>query len=104
MHTTPVSVPGVDSNSSVVVTGATADKLVLQAKMGCGSGISPLTYDPAANTSTVLVGPPVNGGGVHRPSSTPPRNRYRRFVMSLPHSVRLLTVRSLPQGFDPSSA
>jgi len=23
-----------------------------------------VTYDPAANTSTVLLGPPVNGGGV----------------------------------------
>jgi TolB protein len=23
-----------------------------------------LTYDPAANTSTVLLGPPINGGGV----------------------------------------
>jgi hypothetical protein len=23
-----------------------------------------VSYDPAANTSTVLLGPPVNGGGV----------------------------------------
>jgi hypothetical protein len=63
MHTTPVTVPGVDS-SSVHVTGATADELVLQARAGCGRGTSLLTYDPAANTSTVLLGPPVNGGGV----------------------------------------
>jgi hypothetical protein len=64
MHTTPVSVPGVDNGRGVRVTGAAADKLVLEAKMGCGSGISLLTFDPAANTSSVLLGPPVNGGGV----------------------------------------
>jgi TolB protein len=62
MHTTKVTVPGV--TSSVLVTGATADKLVLLAKVGCGGTTSLLTYDPVANTSTVLLGPPVNGGGV----------------------------------------
>jgi TolB protein len=64
MHTTRVNVPGVDDGRSVRVTGVTADKLVLQASLGCGPGISVLTYDPGANTSTVLLGPPVNGGGV----------------------------------------
>jgi TolB protein len=63
MHTTRVDVPGVDS-SSVEIAGATADKLVLLAKVGCGGTTSLLTYDPAANTSTVLLGPPINGGGV----------------------------------------
>jgi TolB protein len=48
----------------VLVRGVSADKLVLQATMACGSGVSLLTYDPAANTTTVLLGPPVNGGGV----------------------------------------
>jgi TolB protein len=48
----------------VFVKGVSADKLVLQATMACGSGVSLLTYDPAANTSAVLLGPPVNGGGV----------------------------------------
>jgi hypothetical protein len=62
MHTTRVKVPGV--SDSVLVTGATTDKLVLLAKVGCGGTTSLLTYDPAANTSTVLLGPPVNGGGV----------------------------------------
>jgi hypothetical protein len=61
-HTTKVTVPGVDS--SVLVAGATADELVLMAKLGCGANTSLLAYDPAANTSTVLLGPPVNGGGV----------------------------------------
>ncbi len=64
MHTTKVNVPGVDDAHSVLVKGVAGDTLVLQATMSCGSGVSLLTYDPAANTSTVLLGPPVNGGGV----------------------------------------
>jgi TolB protein len=62
LHTTAVTVPGAEIG--VLVTGATADKLVLRATMGCGGITSLLTYDPAANTSTVLLGPPVNGGAV----------------------------------------
>ena len=61
-HTTRVNVPGL--SESVLVTGATGEKLVLQGQTGCGGRTSLLTYDPAANTSTVLLGPPVNGGGV----------------------------------------
>jgi hypothetical protein len=64
MHATAVTVPGVTDSGHVSVIGATADTLVLRAHMGCGAGISLLTYNPAANTSTVLLGPPVNGGGV----------------------------------------
>lgn len=64
MHTAKVTVPGVDDEHSVLVKGVAGDKLVLQATMSCGSGESLLTYDPVANTSTVLLGPPVNGGGV----------------------------------------
>ena len=62
MHTMRVKVPGV--SDSVAVAGVTGDKLLLLAKVGCGGTTSLLTYDPAANTSTVLLGPPVNGGGV----------------------------------------
>jgi TolB protein len=62
MHTTRVKVPGV--SDSVHVAGLSGDDLVLLAEVGCGGSISLLTYDPAANTSTVLLGPPVNGGGV----------------------------------------
>ena len=64
MHATAVTVPGVADSGAVSVIGARADTLVLRAHMGCGSGISLLTYHPAANTTTVLLGPPVNGGGV----------------------------------------
>jgi TolB protein len=62
MHTTHVHVPGV--SDSIELVGVTGDKLLLLAKVGCGGTTSLLTYDPAANTSTVLLGPPVNGGGV----------------------------------------
>jgi hypothetical protein len=62
MHTARVSVPGM--SDSVVVAGVAVDKLVLLGKVGGGGTTSLVTYDPTANTSTVLLGPPVNGGGV----------------------------------------
>jgi TolB protein len=61
--TSPVSVPDVKSGS-VVVLGANGGDLYLQARAGCGGGKALIDYNPAANTSTVLLGPPVNGGGV----------------------------------------
>ena len=61
--TSPVSVPDVQSDS-VVVVGVHRDDLHLQAKAGCGSGQALLAYDTRDATSTVLLGPPVNGGGV----------------------------------------
>ncbi len=62
--TTPVTVPNVESGSSVLVVGANGDDLLLRATVACGSGQSLLAYHPANNTSTVLLGTPVNGGGV----------------------------------------
>jgi len=62
MHTTQVKIPGV--SDSIRLVGATGDKLLLLAKVGCSGTTSLLAYDPAANTSTVLLGPPINGGGV----------------------------------------
>jgi TolB protein len=61
-HTTQVNVPGV--SSSVIVNGVSGDKLVLVAKAGCGPGTSLLTYDPATNSYTTLLGATVNGGSV----------------------------------------
>lgn len=62
--TTPVEVPRVADGDSVFVIGATASTLDLQATIACGSGQSLLRFDPTADTSTVLLGPPVTGGGV----------------------------------------
>ena len=63
--TTPVNVPGVASGDSVIVVGMTGSRLELQTTVdGCGDGQSLLWYDPAANTTEVILGPPVNSGGV----------------------------------------
>jgi TolB protein len=59
-----VSVPGVDNARSVVVVGVNGGDLDLHATASCGGGQSLFDYNPAAGTSTVLLGPPVNGGGV----------------------------------------
>ncbi|QEN13169.1 hypothetical protein ACRDU6_11195 [Mycolicibacterium sp. ELW1] len=61
-HTTRVKIPGVSDN--VVVAGAADDRLLVRGQVGCSGTTSLVSYDPAANTSTVLLGPPVNGGGV----------------------------------------
>jgi hypothetical protein len=62
--TAPVSVPGVAPGHSVDVLGAYGSDLELHATAACGSGQSLFDYNPGTNTSTVLLGPPVNGGGV----------------------------------------
>jgi len=61
--TTEVDVPDV-RGGSINVIGVNGDSLRLQAKAACGGGRSLVDYNPSANTSTVLLGPPVNGGGV----------------------------------------
>ena len=60
--TTPVKVPGVQG--SVFVIGANGGHLDLQAKAPCGGGQTLFDYDPVDNTTSVLLGPTVNGGGV----------------------------------------
>jgi TolB protein len=62
--TTPVSVPQVNDAKSIEVIGVDGNALDLQAQAACGGGQSLLRFDPAADTTTVLLGPPVNGGGV----------------------------------------
>ncbi|OBK74675.1 hypothetical protein [Mycobacterium sp. 1274761.0] len=61
-HTTRVNVPNM--GHSIEVAGTSGDTLELLGKVGCGGTDSLVRYDPSANTSTVLLGPPVNGGGV----------------------------------------
>ncbi|ORV54280.1 hypothetical protein AWC05_16820 [Mycobacterium florentinum] len=61
--TTQVKVPEVKGRS-VVVLGVHGGDLDLQARAGCGGGQSLIDYNPTTGTSTVLLGPTVNGGGV----------------------------------------
>jgi hypothetical protein len=62
--TTPVSLPGADPGRSVAVIGVNGGDFDLQATEACGGGQSLVAYNPGSNTSTVLLGPPLNGGGV----------------------------------------
>lgn len=64
MLTKPVRVPDVVAGDSVFVLGAANGELALQATVACGSGQSALWFNPSKNTSTVVLGPPLNGGGV----------------------------------------
>jgi TolB protein len=61
-HTARVDVPGV--SDSVRVAGVNGDKLDLLGKVGCGGTDSLVSYDTVTDSSTVLLGPPINGGGV----------------------------------------
>ncbi|WP_242453319.1 hypothetical protein [Mycolicibacterium sp. P9-64] len=56
-----VHIPG--SLKSVELVGVSGDKLVVIGEIGCGGGTSLATYDPVANTSAVLLGPPITAGG-----------------------------------------
>jgi hypothetical protein len=62
--TTPVSVPDVQNHRSIGVVGVNGGDLELRASLACGSGEALLDYNPTTNTTTVLLGPPVNGGSV----------------------------------------
>jgi hypothetical protein len=61
---TKVSVPNVDDHRSVDVLGVYHGHFELKASLSCGGGEALVDYDPTAGTSTVLLGPTVNGGGV----------------------------------------
>ncbi len=59
-----VNVAGVHNSSSVIVVGAASNRLALQATVACGTGQSLVWFDPVHATSSVVLGPPLNGGGV----------------------------------------
>jgi Tol biopolymer transport system component len=70
-HTTAVTLPGLDGRpaggAGVIGVEGTALDLLAVSKPGCSGHdrrSSLLRYDPASNTSTMLLGPPVNGGAV----------------------------------------
>jgi TolB protein len=60
-HTERVTIPGL--KASTELAGVSGDKLIVVGQAGCGGGTSLVTYDPQANTSTVLLGPPATKGG-----------------------------------------
>jgi TolB protein len=62
--TSRVAVPGTDPKRSIDVIGVSDDDLIVRAFPSCNPGESLLDWDPAANTSTVLLGGTVNGGSV----------------------------------------
>lgn len=62
--TSPVSVPDTDPAKSIQVIGVSGGDLILRGFPSCGPGEALMDYDPTANTSTVLLGPPLNGGSV----------------------------------------
>ncbi|WP_029114541.1 hypothetical protein [Mycobacterium sp. URHB0044] len=61
-HTTRVDIPGI--SDSVELAGVSGDKLVVVANVGCGGGKSMVAYDPVANSSVTMLGPPITGGGI----------------------------------------
>lgn len=61
-HTTRVKIPGMSDD--VIVAGTADDRLLVRGQVGCGPTNSLVSYDPSADSATVLLGPPVNGGGV----------------------------------------
>jgi TolB protein len=62
--TSRVAVPGTDPKRSIKVIGVSDDDLIVRAFPSCAPGEALIDYDPAANTSTVLLGGTVNGGSV----------------------------------------
>ncbi len=63
--TTPVSIPQVDTaDNSQWVVGTDGTRIAVRMAAACGSGQSLLWWDTASNTTTILLGPGVNGGGV----------------------------------------
>ncbi|HXX89381.1 MAG TPA: hypothetical protein VEI83_04045 [Acidimicrobiales bacterium] len=62
--TTPVMVPDVDNSGTVLVVGAHDELLAIQAKLACGGGVALVWYNPTINTTNLILGPPLNGGGV----------------------------------------
>jgi hypothetical protein len=61
--TTKVDVPDLDGGSTIVV-GVNGGSLRLEGRAACGGGIALADWNPSTNVTTVLLGGPLNGGGV----------------------------------------
>lgn len=62
--TARVTVPDTTKTYGVVLLGTDGIRLALEATVSCDPGISVVWYDPVTNTTTVVLGPAVNGGNV----------------------------------------
>ena len=60
-----VHVPGVSMSHSLFLVGTTATSLALQSTLVCSHGQSLLWWTPSSNATHVVLGPPVNPGGVN---------------------------------------
>ena len=69
--TTPVTVPGTDNADSELVEGTYGDLLAVQATIACGPGQTLLWFNPADDTTNLILGPPLNGEGSSTLSSSP---------------------------------
>lgn len=61
--TTKVDVPDLKAGS-IEVIGVNGDALRLRGDAACGGGIALVDWNPSTNTTTFLLGGPLNGGGV----------------------------------------
>jgi TolB protein len=62
--TSKVTVPGTNNGASQFIRGTYGDLLAIQAEIPCGPGETLVWFNPADHTSNLILGPPLNGGGV----------------------------------------
>ncbi len=62
--TTPVAVPGLDRSDSIYVIGSYGDRLALTGSYPCAGGPVLAWYDTERDSTTLLLGGPVNAGSV----------------------------------------
>lgn len=72
--TAPVTVPDANPGYSQFVLGTTGNMIALHATVGCGPGVSLLWFDASTTSSSVVLGPPINGGSVVQALSYPDPN------------------------------
>jgi hypothetical protein len=60
--TTPVDIPG--TVGSTYILGTFGDEIAVRVTVACGGGVSLMWFNPVTGTTTALLGPPLNGGGV----------------------------------------
>ncbi len=62
--TSKVTVPDTDNGASEFIRGTYGHLLAIQAEIPCGPGETLIWFNPADDTTNLILGPPLNGGGV----------------------------------------